>query len=81
MDINFKHLGTLDSYVVTDDQGSEAQTATEAGVYTFGPYESLTEVTFNLVAEDENCNATQSITYRCPNAGDNCENPLIVDSL
>ncbi|MDG4951460.1 choice-of-anchor J domain-containing protein [Weeksellaceae bacterium KMM 9724] len=81
VDVEITDLGSNPSFEITDDQGSEAQTATEAGVYTFGPYESLTEVTFNLVAEDENCNATQSITYRCPNAGDNCENPLIVDSL
>src|SRR5690606_29853628 len=35
----------------------------------------------NLVANDENCNESETITYRCPGPGDNCDNPLIVDSL
>ncbi|MDG4951462.1 T9SS type A sorting domain-containing protein, partial [Weeksellaceae bacterium KMM 9724] len=81
VNVEITDMGDLTEYTISDDQGSASQTATENGTYTFGPYESLTDVTINLVANDENCNESGTITYRCPAPGDNCDNPLLVESL
>ena len=81
VEVDITDMGSLASYEITDNQGSAAQTATEPGTFTFGPYASLTDVTIDLTADDSNCSGTASVTYRCPGPGDTCENPLIVDSL
>ncbi len=81
VDVEITDMGSLDSYEITDNQGSASQIATEPGTFTFGPYASMTDVTLDLTADDANCSETASVTYRCPGPGDTCENPLIVDSL
>lgn len=81
VNVNVTDMGSLSSYTISDDQGSDSQTISEAGTLTFGPYASQTEVNFNFEANDSNCNDTAMSTFRCPSVGDNCENPIIVEGL
>lgn len=84
VDIDITSLGTLDSYIITDDQGSTAQTITEPGTYTFGPYsasEVATEVSFTFEASDPNCSSEEVVSFRCAGPGETCDNPLMVDTL
>src|SRR5690606_13643466 len=76
VEIVVDNMGSLDSYEVTDSQGSEMQTITEPGTYTFGPYDQGNAVTFDFVANDLNCNFTETINYFCPAPNDECENAI-----
>ncbi|WP_053991882.1 gliding motility-associated C-terminal domain-containing protein [Mangrovimonas sp. TPBH4] len=49
-------LGSATSLTITDDQGSDAQTITEIGVVSFGPFDNGTEVVITVSNdEDTNC--------------------------
>ncbi|OIQ27786.1 MAG: hypothetical protein BM564_11960, partial [Bacteroidetes bacterium MedPE-SWsnd-G2] len=49
-------LGSSASYTITDNQGSAAQIVSATGVVSFGPYANMTEVSLNVMSDDDvNC--------------------------
>ncbi|MDO5655941.1 MAG: GEVED domain-containing protein [Flavobacteriaceae bacterium] len=74
VEVNFTDMGSLESYVVTDNVGG-SQTITSTGTYTFGPYASGTTINFNFEANDPNCSRTQNFYYLC---NDECSGALNV---
>ncbi|WMI68771.1 choice-of-anchor L domain-containing protein [Mangrovimonas sp. YM274] len=59
VEVDLSDMGSATSYTITDNQGGVAQTATETGIYTFGPYANGTEVSFTI-ANDDDANCTLS---------------------
>ena len=56
VDVNISDLGSSDELIVTD--GSETLYIQDAGIYTFGPYNSGQEVTISFDTGDFNCDST-----------------------
>jgi len=71
VEADFTDLGTGLSYLVTDNQGSPAQTITSLGTYSFGPYPSLTNVVLTVANDsDPNCVIeSPSLTFFCITEG------------
>ncbi|SFU78530.1 Fibronectin type III domain-containing protein [Pustulibacterium marinum] len=69
MDVIVSDMGDATSLSIMDSEGSEVQTATATGTFTFGPYENGTEVSFIVENNDDpNC-IIYSATYTqetCP---------------
>ena len=78
---NFTSIGDASSVTLTDDQGSDAQTISEAGTLTFGPYPAATTIVFSGDTGDPNCAFSETVFERCTGVGEVCENSIIVDSL
>lgn len=77
---NVSDMGESTSITIADDQGSESQNITEAGVYQFGPYPLLTAIVFTVSDNDENYTFTNDVQYSgaCPPGNDNCSNPIVL---
>jgi gliding motility-associated-like protein len=74
IEVNITDLVGSASIIITDDQGSPAQTATNAGVITMGPYAANTVVTITTIkSDDDTCDVISSpITFICPPPPNSC---------
>ena len=75
IDVDVTSLGDADSLTISDNQGGDTQSATAAGVYTFGPYPFLTDIVISIANDqDVNCiiNSNNIQLFACPPANDNC---------
>ncbi|MBF8151428.1 choice-of-anchor J domain-containing protein [Winogradskyella sp. F6397] len=73
IEVDITDMGTATDITITDDQGSDAQAATEATTLTFGPYVNGTEVMITISDDnDATCEQTSdAITQEaCPPAND-----------
>ncbi len=68
IEVNITDLIGSPSIIVSDDQGSADQVATEAGIITMGPYAANTVVTITTIkSDDDTCDVISSpITFICP---------------
>ncbi len=56
VDVNVTDLGSASSLIINDNQGSAAETVTEPGLVSFGPFDNETEIIITAVnADDANC--------------------------
>lgn len=76
VEIEVTDLGSSETLGISD--GIITQTITNTGVFTFGPYDSGTQVEFDFTAENEACNMTDSITFICPPINDECDSAIAV---
>ena len=72
-------MGSSDELIVTD--GSETLYIQDAGIYTFGPYNSGQEVTISFDTGDFNCDSTVVFAYTCPPIGSTGDEPILINSL
>ena len=79
VDVNISDLGSSDELIVTD--GSETLYIQDAGIYTFGPYNSGQEVTISFDTGDFNCDSTVVFAYTCPPIGSTGDEPILINSL
>lgn len=76
VNVDVTDLGTAESLTISDDQDSVSQSATEAGTFTFGPFEIGTPVIISIKNDqDANCFLTSSAITQvaCPAQNDDCE--------
>ncbi|PNQ75029.1 hypothetical protein C1T31_02515 [Hanstruepera neustonica] len=68
IEVNITDLSGSASIIVSDDQGSAAQTANSVGIVTMGPYAANTVVTITTIkSDDDTCDVISSpITFICP---------------
>ena len=74
--LEFTDLGSASEIVLTDNQGSAAQTVNAAGSYTFGPYAEGTSVEIMGDAGDVNCNFEETFTEFCPVENNDCADAI-----
>lgn len=82
--VDLTDMGTAESYTVSDDQGSETQSITEAGTLQFGPYPNQTMVEITLANDqDETCvmESGEITMNQCPPANDTCETAIDLATL
>ena len=79
VDVNISDLGSSDELIVTD--GSETLYIQDAGIYTFGPYNSGQEVTISFDTGDFNCDSNVVFAYTCPPIGSTGDEPILINSL
>ena len=75
IDVDITSLGDAESLTISDNQNGTAQSATETGTYTFGPYPFLTDIVISVANnQDVNCiiNSNAIQLFACPPANDNC---------
>ena len=75
IDVDITSLGDANSLTISDNQGDTTQSATETGIYTFGPYPFLTDIIISIANDqDVNCviNSNAIQLFACPPANDNC---------
>ena len=75
IDVDITSLGDAGSLTISDNQGGTTQSATETGIYTFGPYPFLTDIIISVANDqDVNCiiNSNAIQLFACPPANDNC---------
>jgi len=75
IEVDITDMGTATDITITDDQGSDAQAATEATTLTFGPYVNGTEVIITILDDnDETCEqSSDALTQTvCPPSNDDC---------
>lgn len=80
VDVIVNSLGSANSLLLSDDQGSEPQTVTAVDeVVTFGPFESGQMVTIFINGDDDECTLTEVVSFTCPSDNDFCQTaiPLI----
>ncbi|SDI21268.1 T9SS-dependent choice-of-anchor J family protein [Winogradskyella thalassocola] len=75
IEVDITDMGTATAVTITDDQGNDAQAATEATMLTFGPYTNATDVIITI-ADDNDATCEQSsdamTQLACPPANDDC---------
>lgn len=59
--VDITDLGSSTNITVTDDQGNPPQSTASPAVLTFGPYASMTGVTFMIETGDLNCDFTSEV--------------------
>jgi hypothetical protein len=73
---NVSYMGTATSLTITDGTAGAGHTnsnVTATGTYTFGPYTNGATKTFTVTNNaDSYCKLTNSITFTCPPANDEC---------
>ncbi len=73
VEADVQDLGSATDLDITDNQGNPAQTATAAGVITFGPYPNGTQVELTATNnQDVNCQVTSAVITQ-----DNCTTNLV----
>ncbi|WP_225036181.1 T9SS-dependent choice-of-anchor J family protein [Winogradskyella sp. SM1960] len=75
IEVDITDMGTATDITISDDQGSDAQAATEATTLTFGPYVNGTEVVITILDDDDaTCEQSSDILTQvtCPPANDEC---------
>ncbi|WP_121666499.1 choice-of-anchor L domain-containing protein [Mesonia aquimarina] len=74
-EINITDLGSSESLIINDNQGSASQSVDSPDTFTFGPYPNDTMVDITVANEnDENCFVTQSVIQEfCPPINNDCE--------
>lgn len=76
VEVDVTDIGSAASLTLTDNQGSDAQTANAAGTFTFGPYANLTPVVISIANDDDsNCvvNSNSLTQEFCIENSVNCE--------
>ena len=79
VDVEILDLGSATSLAINDDQSSQVEIVTTAGVYQFGPYPNGTPVIFTVENEqDSNCVLTSPVRNQvaCPAENDECDNAI-----
>ena len=79
IDVDITSLGDAGSLTISDNQGGTTQSATETGIYTFGPYPFLTDIIISVANDqDVNCiiNSNAIQLFACPPANDNCNGAI-----
>ncbi len=68
LEVNITDFSGSTSILISDDQGSPVQTATETGIITMGPYAANTIVIITTIkSDDDTCDVISSpITFICP---------------
>jgi len=83
IDVDLTDIGDAASVTLSDNQGTATQSATAAGVYTFGPYDNNTAVVISVNNDDDaNCSInSNSITQEfCTTTLVDCSSgPLTLD--
>ncbi|MFL0353410.1 gliding motility-associated C-terminal domain-containing protein [Xanthomarina sp. GH4-25] len=66
--VDISDMGDAASLILTDNQGSAPQTATEAGILIFGPYPATTNIVITVANEnDSNCIVESNpLAFFCP---------------
>jgi len=81
IEVDLTSVGDATSLTLTDNQGSDAQTATAVGDFTFGPYDNGTNVQISIENDDDvNCAiSSQTLTQlACPPDNDLCSGAINV---
>jgi hypothetical protein len=79
VDFDVSEIGSFNDFNLSD--GTSTISVQEAGIYTFGPYNSGDSVSFTVETGDVNCDSSVDFTYTCPPTGAACVDPLLIDSL
>ena len=71
---NITDMGDAVNLELTDNQGSSAQTTTQTGVITFGPYPANEQVIITVVnSDDTSCSVdSDALTFLCPPPPNDC---------
>ncbi|MDC0570768.1 gliding motility-associated C-terminal domain-containing protein [Flavobacteriaceae bacterium] len=71
---NITDMGDAVNLELTDNQGSSAQTTTQTGVVTFGPYPANEQVVITVVNSDDTSCSVESdvLTFLCPPPPNDC---------
>ncbi|REG85946.1 T9SS type A sorting domain-containing protein [Winogradskyella sediminis] len=81
IEVDITDMGTASNITVTDDQGSDAQVATEATTLTFGPYVNETDVVITITDDnDATCTLESDVLTQiaCPPANNDCANSISI---
>ena len=71
---NITDMGDAINLELTDNQGSPAQTTTQTGIVTFGPYPANEQVVITVVnSDDTSCSVdSDALTFLCPPPPNEC---------
>ena len=71
---NITDMGDAMNLELTDNQGSSAQTTTQTGIVTFGPYPANEQVVITVVNSDDTSCSVESdvLTFLCPPPPNDC---------
>jgi len=71
---NITDMGDAMNLELTDNQGSSAQTTTQTGIVTFGPYPANEQVVITVVnSDDTSCSVDSDVlTFLCPPPPNDC---------
>ena len=79
VNVDVSDIGSSNDFNLSD--GISIISVQEAGIYTFGPYNSGDSVSITVETGDVNCDSSVDFTYSCPPTGASCVDPLLIDSL
>ncbi len=79
VNVDVSDIGSFNDFNLSD--GTSTISVQEAGIYTFGPYNSGDSVSITVETGDVNCDSSFDYAYSCPPTGSTCEDPLLIDSL
>ncbi|REE08277.1 putative secreted protein (Por secretion system target) [Winogradskyella pacifica] len=81
IEVDITDMGTATAVTVTDDQGNDAQAATEATILTFGPYTNATDVVITIADDnDGTCEqSSEALTQlACPPVNDDIATAIAI---